>query len=265
MREAAKKSKAKKPRAAAKASTEVEVKPEPNGWQKDAFKAAIERQASFPEPAVVSFKGSAISSPHSDDAGFTAMMSSALGSRSGEWSLQAMNWLTNAARGRNQQPGPQLEAQTNAALAFMSDIAPENTVEAALALQMFATHSVTMQMLERTKQTDDWQVLTEFANIATKMSRTFTTQMETLAKLRRGGEQVVKYIHVHEGGQAVVAGTINQGGRVNGKGRDQAHGQVADAPLAALPCQDAARDGVPLACNGEREMSLARREEHRGS
>lgn len=252
----ARKSTAVKPGAAA------EVRPEPNGWQKDAFKAALERQAGFQEPAVVSMEGTVIRSPHSDDAGFTAMMSSALGSRSGDWSLLAMNWLTNAARGRKQQPGPQLETQSNAALAFMSDIAPENTVEAALALQMFATHSVTMEMLERTKQTDDRQALAEFANIATKMSRTFTTQMETMAKLRRGGEQVVKYIHVHEGGQAVVAGTINQGGRVNGKGGGQPQGQVADASLAALRSPDAATEGVPIACDAEREMLHTRREEH---
>jgi hypothetical protein len=123
--------------------------------------------------------------------------------------------------------------QANAALAFMSDVAPENTVEAALAVQMYATHDLSMEMMRRAKQTEDRAALNEFANIATKLARTFTTQLETLSKLRRGGEQVVKYVHVHEGGQAVVAGTIHQGGRVNGKGSDQPHGQIADAPVTS--------------------------------
>lgn len=253
---------AKKERRGARLPAVAEdARPEPNGWQRDAFKGALERQAGFAEPAVASFAEGVVRSPHSDEAGFTAMLSAALGSRSPDWSLQALNWLTNAARGRGQEPGRDLEVQTNAALAFMSDVAPDNAVEAALALQMFATHSVSMEMLQRARQTEDRQALTEFANIATKMTRTFSIQMEALAKLRRGGEQVVKYVHVHEGGQAVVAGTIHQGGRAIGKGSGQAHEQATDAPLATLSSPDPARDGVPLAGDAERPMSHARREE----
>jgi adenylosuccinate synthase len=188
------------------------------------------------------------------------MLSGAVGSRSPEWNLQAINWLTNAARGRGQAPGPNMEAQTNAALAFMSDIAPENTVEAAQGLQMFATHALAMSMLERAKQTDDRQALNEFVNMATKLTRTFTAQAEALAKVRRGGEQVVKYVHVHEGGQAVVAGTINQGGRQFGTS-EQPHGTGAgkSAECSSLPSPDAARDGVPLAVDAERAVPLPRR------
>ena len=50
--------------------------------------------------------------------------------------------------------------------------------------------------------------------MANKFMRTFTSQVEALAKLRRGGEQIVKHVYVQEGGQAVIAGTVNTGGGV---------------------------------------------------
>jgi hypothetical protein len=40
-----------------------------SGWQKDAFKAALDRQAAFPEPAKVSLNGTVMQSPHSNDIG----------------------------------------------------------------------------------------------------------------------------------------------------------------------------------------------------
>jgi hypothetical protein len=39
-----------------------------------------------------------------------------------------------------------------------------------------------------------------------RLNRTFTTQIEALASLRRGGRQkmTVKHVHVYPGGQAIV-------------------------------------------------------------
>ena len=59
-------------------------------------------------------------------------------------------------------------------------------------------------------------------NEATKMLRTFTTQMEALKKYRTGGQQkvTVEHVHVNEGGRAIV-GTVNQGGGgVNDRNRE---------------------------------------------
>src|SRR3712207_9415284 len=49
--------------------------------------------------------------------------------------------------------------------------------------------------------------------------RTFVQQVETLAKLRRGGEQkvTVEHVHVHAGGQAVV-GAVTSGLPLAGSG-----------------------------------------------
>jgi hypothetical protein len=45
--------------------------------------------------------------------------------------------------------------------------------------------------------------------------RTFTMQVEALARKRRKGEQnvTVKHVHVHAGGQAVVGNVSHRGGR----------------------------------------------------
>ena len=58
-------------------------------------------------------------------------------------------------------------------------------------------------------------------NFATKMLRTFISQVETLKRYRGGGEQkmIVEHVHVNEGGQAVV-GTVNTGGRKNDQSRE---------------------------------------------
>jgi hypothetical protein len=48
-------------------------------------------------------------------------------------------------------------------------------------------------------------------NRASKLIRTFASQMEALSRYRGKGEQkmVVEHIHVHKGGQAIV-GSVSQ-------------------------------------------------------
>ena len=80
---------------------------------------------------------------------------------------------------------------------------------------MAGTHELSMDMLQRAKNTDSREALKDYTNLATKLSRTFAAQMKTLSDWRRGGEQVVRHVHVYEGGQAVVAETIHRGGQEN--------------------------------------------------
>src|SRR3546814_6508641 len=79
--------------------------------------------------------------------------------------------------------------------------------------------------------------------------RTFTAQIEALTKLRRGGEQVVRHIHVdNRGGQAVITETVQTGGSRNGKVADQSHATgFEDASGPALLGQDETWHGVPIA------------------
>jgi hypothetical protein len=80
------------------------------------------------------------------------------------------------------------EFATNAALAPVDGIQPQNEAEAMLATQMAATHNVAMEMLGRAKFANTVPAIQEYGNLATKVLRTYTAQLEALAKVRRGGE-----------------------------------------------------------------------------
>ena len=133
-------------------------------------------------------------------------------------------------------------------------------------VQMIAANEAALRATSMVGKCDWFPQSMGFGNLANKFMRTFTAQTEALARLRRGGEQVVKYVHVHEGGQAVVAGTINQtGGSGNIESGEQPYGTNAAAPSAALPSPDRAKDGVPIPSDAQRQMSPARRKRSRGA
>lgn len=107
-----------------------------------------------------------------------------------------------------------------------------------------------------------------YTNLATKAQAQCRTTIETLARVKRGGKQTVKVVHVHEGAQAVVADTFNQGGGgghaggavENGK---QIHEQSAS--VAALPGKDPAGVAVPVPGYARQEAVPAPRREGDGS
>ncbi len=101
-------------------------------------------------------------------------------------------------------------------------------------------------------------------NLAFKAQAGCRTTAETLARIKRDGKQTVKVVHVHEGGQAVVADTFNHGqGGVSGEKTEQAHEQ--SSPSAALPGPDPERDGVPLPSPKRKEAVPVTRGEVSGS
>ncbi len=85
----------KKPKPAKAVAVKPEL-PEPTNWQRAAFKPALEKQEGFKEPATLKSDGHVVGTPHTDAVGWSAMVSSALGSRSNDWALEAVNWITNA-------------------------------------------------------------------------------------------------------------------------------------------------------------------------
>ena len=157
------------------------------------------------------------------------------------------------------------EETLNTALAALDGINPQDEVEAMLAIQMVGTYEVAMEMLTRAKQTDSVVALQSCGGLAVKLLRTYTAQVEALARLRRGGEQKVRveHVHVHPGGQAIV-GSVSagdpRGGGARTKNGEQPYGAVdprADAPALGSPMrsQDEARD-VLRSCGGEGEDTL---------
>ena len=92
----------------------------------------------------------------------------------------------------------------NAALAMIEAAAPENEIEA---IQMACTHTAAMSVLARfgSGGGTDRRVV-PLASGAARLMRAYSVQVETLRRLRHGGDQYVRVEHVHigDGGQAII-------------------------------------------------------------
>ena len=109
-----------------------------------------------------------------------------------------------------------LEAAVDAAKSARA----ENSLEKMLCHQMAAAHHAAMKLLAR--GTDSRMPPVEMArltNAAARMMDTYQSALLTLQKIRTGGKQtvVVQHVQVSEGGQAVIAGSMKNGGRAGGE------------------------------------------------
>lgn len=243
---------ARKPR---KSDSVVVAKREPNERESEAMASAKVAYGVRPMRAEIEARGDdnanafAIGPRHTDAKGHSYQLCDALGTTSNDFTSAGLLALANL----NIKDGaPSVEA-VNASLALVGAIAPQNELEAALALQMVATHDLSMDLLRRAKHSANRDAMRDFANLATKLNRTFAVQMKTLGDWRRGGEQVVRHVHVYEGGQAVVAETINVGG-TNANGLNQPH--VQSALGAPMWCPDPIGQSLP-GTGDEREEALS--------
>jgi hypothetical protein len=152
------------------------------------------------------------------------------------------------------------EKTANGILGALHGINPQDEVEAMLASQMVATHLAAMRCLRRAQapgQTFEGRDMN--LRHATKLSRTYTMQVESLKRYRSKGEQrvVVQHQHVNvtaEQAAVQINGTppAPQGAGVVSKPEEQPHGPgepqaVAFEPGAPLQCPEPARDAVPVA------------------
>ena len=109
-----------------------------------------------------------------------------------------------------------LEAAVDAAKSARA----ENSLEKMLCHQMAAAHHAAMKLIAR--GTDSRMPPVEMArltNAAARMMDTYQSALLTLQKIRTGGKQtvVVQHVQVSEGGQAVIAGSMKNGGRAGGE------------------------------------------------
>jgi hypothetical protein len=97
-----------------------------------------------------------------------------------------------------QPPGTPLNVDSlNAALAAVTGIAPRDEAEAMLAAQMVGVHWLAMDLLSKAGSTTDRALLNDRGNLAVKLLRTYTTQIEALKRYRSTGEQRVVVQHQH--------------------------------------------------------------------
>lgn len=157
-------------------------------------------------------RGVEIIAPHDDGRGWSASALDTFGTTSKAFATQILERTSAAVRGQHATSAT--EQQINAALAFVSGLAPESEIEAMAAATLYVTNDLAMTMLERAKQSDHPENTQIAGNLAAKLIRASTAQMEVLAKLRRGGEQTVRveHVHVYSGGQAIVGNVPRETG-----------------------------------------------------
>jgi hypothetical protein len=97
----------------------------------------------------------------------------------------------------------------NDALAAVTGIGARDEIEGMLATQMVATHVAAMRALRQLKGSETITQQDSNGNLAIKLLRTFTMQVEALQRYRGKGQQrvTVEHVHVNAGGQAIV-GTV---------------------------------------------------------
>lgn len=92
------------------------------------------------------------------------------------------------------------------ALEVIGTTKPKDAVELMLATQMFLINDSILDAHRYSKKTSSVSVYNQYVNSITKLSRTFTGQMDSLKKYQGKGQQkiVVEHLNVNQGGRAVV-------------------------------------------------------------
>ena len=110
---------------------------------------------------------------------------------------------------------------SNFVTAAIQEIGPRDGVEAMLAMQMVATHNAAMEHLRRLAIDQNHIAVSDsIANRATKLLRTFTSQVEALNRYRNAGKQVITVNHIGQqvnANEAITVGCLPGGLGVSSK------------------------------------------------
>jgi len=97
-------------------------------------------------------------------------------------------------------------------------IQAENSLEKALAHQMAAAHALSMKLMQKaTDGVDGYRMdsshVQRLVNSAARLMSSFQQGLQTIQRVRTGGKQEVRVVHVHQqvqvnGGQVAVAGSV---------------------------------------------------------
>jgi hypothetical protein len=206
---------------------------------------------------------------HNDTRGWLIRLCNTFGTNQDDVALSELNKLIHALR---PNVGDVSDGSLNAALAAVDGAHPQNEIEAMLVSEMAITHALAMELIGRAKRAEYLPQFESAGNMAVKLMRTYTAQVEALTKLQRGGEQTVRveHVHVHSGGQAVVGNVNHQQCPGGGGGQENAGqpyaaedpGAIAFAPGAPMRSADPKRDAVPITGSERQEpVPNARRRE----
>jgi hypothetical protein len=171
--------------------------------------------------------GSTLYPDHSDEEGHRYRLADAFGTRSRQFVYSMLKGLGNATADHSLNldfsPASPDQLAFNAALAVIDGVRPKDEIEAMLAAHMAVTNIVLLELVARTRgavaghryEGNGIKRLDVLGNLTNKFMRTYTMQVEALARKRRKGEQNirVKHVHVYAGGQAVAGAISHRGGR----------------------------------------------------
>lgn len=183
---------------------------EPTEAEATALQRLKERQSSKPTRVGVVVDGNVLRLDHPDEATAARVLMEGLGATDRE----AFSRLLQGLAGFGGNSPEQCKVVVNGLIGKVTSIAPKDQVEMMLAGHMAVTDELIMTMARRLNQAETVTHQDSALNALTKLSRTYTAQMEALRKHRHGGQQkvTVEHVTVNEGGQAIV-GNIEDGGR----------------------------------------------------
>lgn len=94
----------------------------------------------------------------------------------------------------------------NGALAAIASLAPSDSAEAMLAVQMVTSHTMALEMNRRARRAETPHTVSGYSNLAGKFMRLYIDQMGRLARNRGTAHQTVRVerVTIEDGGQAIV-------------------------------------------------------------
>ena len=217
---------------------------------------------------------------HSDLEGHRYRLADTFGTRSLQFVDSMLKGLGKATEDHSVNyefaPGSADQLALNAALAVIDGVRPKDEIEAMLAAHMALTNIALLELFARTRgalaghvyQGNGIKRLDVLGNLTAKFMRTYTMQVEALARKRRKGEQTVtvKHVHVHAGGQAVVGIVTNRRGRGVTKNDQRAYECGRENPAArAIPespsvrSANQEREALPVTSDEKWTLPIARR------
>jgi hypothetical protein len=201
---------------------------------------------------------------HSDLEGWRAQFMAAFGTTSATVVNVELERIAKALRQRDGKIDP---AELDTVIAIVSGQQPKNELEAMVICQMAVTHALTMRSFGNLNRSDQIQQQDSNALTVARLTKAFASQVDALAKLRRGGEQrvVVEHVHVYPGGQAIVGSvTHTRGPGALAENREQPHatntGPIIPSDGKAMRSQNPERETLSVArSEGPQALPNARR------
>jgi hypothetical protein len=217
---------------------------------------------------------------HCDEEGHRYRLLDTFGTRSLEFVRAMLNGLGYATADHlldyDSSPGRPNQVAMNAALAVISGVQPQDEIEAMLAAHMALTNIALLDLFGRTRgvianhryEGDGIKRLDVLVNLTNKFMRTYTMQVEALARKRRKGEQNIRVEHVHvcADGKAIVGNVSHRGGRGTAKNEQRAYERAQEKPTTraisdspAVRSTDQEREALPVTSDKKGALSIARR------